>query len=64
MVVNVMEKAVINCQVSTGKMNENEPLKTCRNSLNESKTKLVLLVWDKLSGNLGTGSILSGIHVA
>jgi hypothetical protein len=64
MVVNVMEKAVESCQVSIRKMNANEPLMTCRKPLDQSKTKLVKVVWDKLSENLFIGSILCGIEVA
>lgn len=49
-VVSETEKAGQTCQVSAGKTNVSEPLKTCRKRRDVIATRLRLLAWDKARG--------------
>ena len=46
-VVSVQEKAGQTRQVSAGKTNESEPLRTCRKRRDVVETRLQSLVWDE-----------------
>ncbi len=46
------------------KANVSEPWMTCRNALDDIKTKLVFLAWDESGGSLLTGQVVSGIYAA
>jgi hypothetical protein len=49
-VVSDAEKAHMMRQVGAEKANESEPLMTCRNSMDDIKTRVLLLPWDKPGG--------------
>lgn len=53
-VISVQEKLHLMQQVRVMKINENESLLTCRESLNDAKTKRGALGWDKAGGYLVT----------
>jgi hypothetical protein len=46
------------------KANESKPLMTCRNLLDDIKTRFVILAWDKSGGSLLTAQMVSGMEVA
>jgi len=46
------------------KANVSEPWMTCRNALDDIKTKLAFLAWDEPGGSLLTGQVVSGIYAA
>ncbi len=64
MVVSIEEKAPQRCQVWIKEMSESEPRVTCRNVMNDIKTRVASRSWDKLGGYLFTDQAVSGIHVA
>ena len=64
MVVSDAEKARKTRHVGTEKANESEPLMTCRNSMDDIKTRVLLLPWDKSGGDLLTALAVSGTKVA
>ena len=51
-------------QVGTEKANVSEPLMTCRNSMDDIETRVLLLPWDKPGGDLLTALAVSGTEVA
>jgi len=51
-------------QVRAEKVNVSEPPMRCRNSIDDFKTRVPLLPWDKPGGNLSTALAGSGIEVA
>src|SRR6266508_6351100 len=51
-------------QVRTGKANVSEPLLTCRKRIDDIKTRVQLLPWEKSGGCLTTGQAVSGMKVA
>ena len=62
--VSVAEKAYLIRQVRAEKVNVSEPPMRCRNSIDDFKTRVPLLPWDKPGGNLSTALAGSGIEVA
>jgi hypothetical protein len=46
------------------KANESEPPLTCRNELDDIKTRLATLAWDESGGSLSTAQTVSGMEVA
>ncbi len=46
------------------KASESEPLKTCRNLLDDIETRLGVLAWDEPGGHLFTAQAVSGMEVA
>lgn len=46
------------------KASESEPLKTCRNALDDIKTRTSSWAWDKPGGDLSTAQAVSGMEVA
>jgi len=46
------------------KANESKPLMTCRNLLDDIKTRFAILAWDKPGGSLLTAQTVSGMEVA
>src|SRR6266508_1416818 len=51
-------------QVRTGKANVSEPLLTCRKRIDDIKTRVQLLPWEKSGGCLSIGQAVSGMKVA
>ncbi len=62
--VSVTEKAHEMRQVRTGKANVSEPLLTCRKRIDDIKTRVQLLPWEKSGGCLSIGQAVSGMKVA
>lgn len=58
------EKAHEMRQVRTGKANVSEPLLTCRKRIDDIKTRVQLLPWEKSGGCLSIGQAVSGMKVA
>jgi hypothetical protein len=50
--------------VRAEKANVSEPLMTCRNSIDDIETRVLLLPWDKPGGCLLIGLVMSGTEVA
>ena len=62
--VSVAEKAYLMRQVWAEKVNVSEPSMRCRNSIDDFKTRVPLLLWEKPGGNLSTVLAGSGIEMA
>lgn len=62
--VNVAEKVRLNASGEIKKMNANEPLMKCRNSIGDVETEGSLLTRDKSGGYLSTVQAASGIEAA
>ena len=63
-VVSVQEKAGQTRQVSAGKTNVSEPLRTCRKRMDVIETRLQLLAREKLGGSLLTARAVTGMKTA
>ena len=48
-------------QVCALELNKLEPLLTCRNSMDVTKTRVAILSWDKPGGGLQIGQTVTGI---
>lgn len=63
-VVSETEKAGQTRQVSAGKVNVSEPLRTCRKRMDVIENRLQLLACDQLGGHLRTARAVTGIKAA